>query len=390
MNPDVHVFVLMDALGWPVAESHGFLSDLLPYRRPLRTILGFSSGAIPSILTGLAPDRHGRWTLLYFNPAQSRFRWLRHARWLPERSLNNRVARRGLQWLGRHILGCGPGFECCVRPQLLPWFAWAETRDLYQPGSLEHAATVFDQWSAAGLRFRIYSYRQGGDLELLRRAGEDLENGRADVFFIYLCELDNFLHRRRGQAEAEREFLRRYDGPLRRLYRTQERLQPRVHFHVFSDHGMTPVTRREDLAGALARLSWRMPQHYLAVLDSTLARFWFFHPGAEAAIRDWCERQGCGRILTAAELRQHGLWFPDGRYGQMIYLLPPGCMFARSDFHGGAWNPTAMHGYHPDDANSDAVLLSSRPLPAGMNDIRDLAGLLREPLAEVLQTAGAA
>ncbi len=390
MNSDAHVFVLMDALGWPVAETHAFLSDLLPYRRPLRTILGFSSGAIPSILTGLAPDRHGRWTLLYFDPARSRFRWLRPARWLPERSLNNRLTRHGLKWLGRRVLGCGPGFECCVRPQLLPWFAWAESRDLYQPGSLESTPNVFDEWKEAGLQFRIYSYRQGGDLDLLRRAADDLEAGRAHVFFIYLCELDNFLHRRRGDSPAERAFLGRYDAPLRRLYRAQERLNRVVNFHVFSDHGMTPVTRREDLAGALAGLEWRMPQHYLAVLDSTLARFWFFHPEAETAIRGWCERQGCGRILSATELRQHGLWFPDGRYGQMIYLLPPGCMFARSDFHGGGWNPIAMHGYHPDDANSDAVLLSSRPLPPEMKDIRDLAGVLRGPLAGALHTAGAA
>ncbi len=387
---EAHVYVLMDALGWPVAETHGFLTGLLPHRRPLRTILGFSSGAIPSILTGMTPDRHGRWNLLYFDPEHSRFRWLRPASRLPERWLNHRLARRGLQELGRRMLGCGPGFECCVRPQLLPWFAWAETRDLYQPGSLEPAANIFDLWAEAGLPFRIYSYRQGGDLELLGRAAQDLEAGRAVAYFIYLCELDHFLHRFRGDAPAERGFLQRYDGPLRLLYRALERRGRPVNFHLFSDHGMTPVARREDLAGALARLPWRMPQHYLAVLDSTLARFWFFHPGAEDAIRACCAESGCGRMLAADELKALGIWFPDGRYGQAVYLLPPGCMFSRSDFHGGAWNPRAMHGYHPGDANSDAVLLSSRPLPPDLSDITGLHRLLCQPLAGVRQSAGAA
>ena len=387
---DTHVFVLMDALGWPVAEAHGFLADLLPYRRPLRTVLGFSSGAIPSILTGMPPDRHGRWNLLYYNPRASRFRWLRQAQFLPERCLNNRFVRRGLQWLGRHVLQCGPSFECCVRPQLLPWFAWSEDRDLYQPGSLSGARTAFDEWAAAGLDFRIYSYRQGGDLELLRQSAEEIEAGRGSVFFIYLCELDNFLHRFRGQPDAEREFLRRYDGPIRRLCRAVESRGRGLNFHLFSDHGMTPVHRHEDLAGALENLPWRMPRHYLSVLDSTLARFWFFDPRAETDIRAWCRERGCGRILSPQELRDLGLWFPDARYGQLIYLLPPGCMFARSDFHGGAWKPRAMHGYHPADPNSDAVLLSSRPVSSALRDITGVHALLCEPLAGEAQGAGAA
>jgi len=45
------VFVLIDALGWRFLEGREFLPDLLSYRKPVRTVLGFSSGAIPTILT---------------------------------------------------------------------------------------------------------------------------------------------------------------------------------------------------------------------------------------------------------------------------------------------------------------------------------------------------
>ncbi len=51
----LHLFVLIDALGWRFLEDRKFLSDILPYRTPLRTVLGFSSGAIPTILTGVNP-----------------------------------------------------------------------------------------------------------------------------------------------------------------------------------------------------------------------------------------------------------------------------------------------------------------------------------------------
>ena len=67
----LRMFVLIDALGWTYVEDSRFLADLLPYRTPLRTFLGYSSGAVPSILTGVPPARHGHWNLFYRDPARS-------------------------------------------------------------------------------------------------------------------------------------------------------------------------------------------------------------------------------------------------------------------------------------------------------------------------------
>ena len=80
----IRIFVLIDALGWPVVSKLDFLADLLPHRQPLRTILGYSSGAIPTILTGRFPVEHGHWNLFYYDPAGSPFRWLRRLNFLPK------------------------------------------------------------------------------------------------------------------------------------------------------------------------------------------------------------------------------------------------------------------------------------------------------------------
>ena len=93
----IHIFVLIDALGWALVEDRDFLADLLPHRRPLRTILGYSSGAIPTILTGRPPVEHGHWNLFYYDPARSPFAWLRRLAFLPDRVLNHRVTRRILK-----------------------------------------------------------------------------------------------------------------------------------------------------------------------------------------------------------------------------------------------------------------------------------------------------
>src|SRR5512140_3701247 len=85
------VFVLVDALGWEFVKDREFLSDVLPNRRCLETVFGFSSGAIPSILTGLLPSGHGHWNLYLHAPERSPFRWARPLRLLPHRWINHRV-----------------------------------------------------------------------------------------------------------------------------------------------------------------------------------------------------------------------------------------------------------------------------------------------------------
>lgn len=379
--------MLIDALGWRITERHGFLRSQLPCRQPLRTTLGYSSGAIPTLLSGLRPDEHGHWNLLYMDPAGSPFRWLRFVpgAWL--RHMDGRWGRRALTEIGRRMLGLGPGFECAVRPELLPWFNWAEKRHLFQPGSLQPATSAFDLWRDGGLRYRIYSYRDGGtDLQLLQRAQRDLEHGRANTLFVYLCELDHVLHLHREEPAAIESALAGYAGPLEALFRTAEQRDPRMHFRIFSDHGMAPVRERVDLAEPLARQGWRAPQDYLAVFDSTMLRFWFFNAAARAGIRAWLASLDCGRILEQDELRRLGIWFPDGRYGDLIYLLQPGVMVSSGEFNGRGWNPRGMHGYHPDDPDSDAVLLSNCAEDANRRGIDDIFDCLCEPLDE----AGAA
>src|SRR4051812_46783423 len=54
--------VFVDALGPDQLESAGGLGGL-PHRGRLRGILGYSCGALPTLLTGAPPERHGRMCL---------------------------------------------------------------------------------------------------------------------------------------------------------------------------------------------------------------------------------------------------------------------------------------------------------------------------------------
>ena len=80
----INIVVLIDALGWRYLENRTFLNAELPFRQSLQTILGFSSGAIPTIMTGLPPAKTGHWNLFYYDPKNSPFRWMKFLRILPD------------------------------------------------------------------------------------------------------------------------------------------------------------------------------------------------------------------------------------------------------------------------------------------------------------------
>jgi hypothetical protein len=379
-GPRLHIFVLIDALGWQFVQGREFLCDLLPYRVPLRTVLGYSSGAIPSILSGLSPAQNGHWNLYYFDPQGSPFRWLRYFLFLPDPVLDNRIARKLLKEMGRRVLGLGPLFECCVSPRILPWFNWVEKRDLYAPGGISGARSIFDRMEGDGIPSCVYSYRDKNDSEILQQARRDLEAGKASFFFLYLSEMDMFLHMHCGDDRQLGQRLDWYSAELGDLFCQAQRLDPQASFTIISDHGMTPVEHHFDLVQEVESLGFQMPRDYLAVYDSTMARFWFFDEGTRRAICKCLISLSCGRILDPAELQRLGVFFSDSRYGEVVFLLHPGWLLSRSDFNGHGWSPVGMHGYHPDDPDSDAIFLSNREPSAKVCTISDIYQCMEEAL----------
>lgn len=369
----VAVFVLVDALGWQYLQGRKFLDDLLPYRYPLQTVLGFSSGAIPTILTGTLPSVHGHWNLFYYDPQNSPFKWVRYFRFLPDRLLDNRVSRKLIKELGRRLLGLGPLFECAVSPRLLPFFNWVEKRNIYDRHGITGFPSLFDRLSDHGISNRVYTYHHATDAQIVDQAEKDILNRDASFFFVYLSEIDMFLHLHCKETDAIDAKIRQYEEKIRKLYMAAKQVDSNATFSVLSDHGMTPVNHQYDLVADVEKLGLTMPDDYLAVYDSTMARFWFFNEESRFKVHKVLRGVSCGHILSREEMDRFGVRFEDNRYGEEIFLLNPGWLFSRSDFHGSAWFPSGMHGYHPEqDRYSDAILLSNHRPESPVNTIKDV------------------
>ena len=374
----ITMVVLIDALGWRYLENRTFLNQELPFRQNLRTILGFSSGAIPTIMTGLPPTQTGHWNLFYFDPKNSPFRWMKPLRILPSFITEHRITRRLITELGRRVLGMGPGFECCVSPKLLPLFNWVERKNIYGNDAITGAPSIFDQLRDERIPFKVYSYHEASDSEILKQAERDLRSSDASFFFVYLCEMDMFLHLHCHEPAEIDKKLKWYEAEISKLFAIAKGIDPEARLMLTSDHGMTPVANHYDLLGKLEPLDLRSPHDYLAVFDSTMARFWYFNDRARKLVNEAFADLPCGRWLTDDELKRAGVFFEDRRFGEQIYLLNPGWLLSRSDFNGAGWMPAGMHGYHPDDSYSDAVFLSNREPDFAMGTIADVYPVMRK------------
>ncbi len=54
----IAIFMFIDAMGWEIIKNRSFLQDLLPHGSRVEMQFGYSSTAIPTILSGQKPTVH--------------------------------------------------------------------------------------------------------------------------------------------------------------------------------------------------------------------------------------------------------------------------------------------------------------------------------------------
>ena len=85
------------------------------------------------------------------------------------------------------------------------------------------------------------------------------------------------------------------------------------------------------------------------------------------------------RFLDDNELSALGCFFPDRRYGEMIYLADGGKIISPS-FFGSQDHIRGMHGYHPQEAGYKAFVGSSNLDISSAESITDLYRIMRDNL----------
>jgi hypothetical protein len=355
------LFVFVDALGWKQVEERDFLADLLPGRQKCQTVFGYSSTCDPTILTGEMPDEHGHFSCFIKATGERPFKHLGVLGCLPHRiAAYHRLRNRASRWLGKQ-LGYTGYFQIYSVPfEHLPHLDYTEKRDIYEKGGiLGGQEPIFEFWQRSGKAWTRSDWHRP-DHENIAHMRREIDRGDAELGYLFLGKPDALMHQFGTCAPEVDAGFDRLGRDLRSLFELAQRNYRDVRFHVFSDHGMSDTTAASDLWPRWKRefKHARYGRDYVAVWDSTMARFWFEDASVRSESRQFlAEAQDGGRIVSDAELAAWHCRFPDDKYGEIIYLLPPGTIFAPS-FMNQRW-VNGMHGYEPEHPDCDASWLTN-------------------------------
>ena len=376
---DVEIFLFIDALGWELVQRTNFMSEKLPFRRKIEMQFGYSSTAIPTILSGKSPAEHGHLGLFRFAPKDSPFKSFgKIAPLMRPKSLWNRGrVRNFLSKLVKRLYGFTGYFQLYLMPfEKLPLMDYCEKHDLFAPHGMGKIENLRDLLGKSGRPFHISDWHIG-DKRNFAAARQAIAEGKT-FLFIYTAELDALLHQYPVLLDdAIKEKLVWYSQEIDSLFRCCRELDKTLRLTVISDHGMTPLTKTVDLKSAVEKTGLAFGKDYGACYDSTMMRATFLAPGAEEAIRNAVAPFECdGHWLTEEEEKHYGIYRADRSFGDAIFLMDPGVQIAPSDM--GLRPLNGMHGFAPEDKDSQAVIMSTEEIPPEVRRVADYFSLMKE------------
>jgi predicted AlkP superfamily pyrophosphatase or phosphodiesterase len=359
MKKKIDVFIFIDALGWEITQKHQFLADILPYRNPAQMVFGYSSTAIPTILTGEPPEIHKHLSFYYYNPEKSPFKLLKYLqlRYLPSRIFDRWRVRHTLSKIIAKLYKFTGYFEMYSMPfDRIHLFDYIEKKDIFLPGGMEPVANLADILTKAGKPHHISNWRlsEQANFDALNR---DISQENIEFAFLYTAAMDGLLHVETKDGAKIPEKLKWYEERIKDLIQNIKQHYEDFTLHVISDHGMTTLTGTVDLKKIIHQTGLKFGKDYAAVFDSTMLRLWYLNDNARDVIRKQLETCPDGHIMTLEEKIQFRINFEDHMYGEDIFLLNPGIQIEPCDM--GLKALPGMHGYSPLDKDSYASYLST-------------------------------
>jgi hypothetical protein len=368
------LIVFVDALGPAQFQRFGNRLNFLPHQRTLRGILGYSSGALPTLLTGAPPSIHGRMCLFSRNDEESPgvLSPLSILGLLP-RVIHERpwVRRRAASWLTKHSRISGYVALHRIPPEAFHWLDLPEREDLFQAESIGRARTFLADARSCGLCVFTANWRLP-ETKRWHTAFAAITHQKPDLTFLYSTELDAHLHAFGNESAETDEVLSRI---AKQIAHARDLLgddpRPLVTI-VVGDHGMANVKQTIDPRSLEAQL----PIDH-AIIDSTMWRFW----GDDMTLsitRKTLESSGIpGSWLDLRTLRTRGVPVVGAPFGQAIWLLPEGTIFAPSWVGNKA---RGMHGYDVGSQSSLATLAADDSGVSHCNALTDVASFIRKQL----------
>lgn len=382
------IYMFVDALGWEIVSKYNFMSAELPFREKVKMQFGYSSTAIPTILSGESPSEHGHFSFYYYDPKNSPFKFFKYIKYFfgaglhPKCFFNRGRIRRYVSKLTAKILGYTGYFQLYgLAYEKLPLFDYCEKYDIFAKDGLAPKKNLRDILLDSGLNFHISNWRKSED-ENISDAVAAISKGDLDFAFIYTADFDGFLHDNISNPAAIKEKLKEYELKINKVLDALKAAKRPYHFNVISDHAMTAKTGTVDLKAKVSELKLKFGKDYAALFDSTMLRVWYLSENAKSAFRQRLSKDDCrGKFLSEDEKIKYGILFKNNKFGEDIFLCETGVQIEPCDMGMKALN--GMHGFSPEDKDSFACLLSTAPVRQKPNEVKDFFALMKSDIDEI-------
>ena len=372
------IYTFIDAFGWEIYQQYGFLNELLPHARRLETTFGFSSAADPSILTGRYPDEHTHWSSFNYDPKNSPFKFCKYLSFLPKIIFDRFRPRHYLSKLMKYFYGYTGYFEIYSVPFAhLPYFDYLEKYDYFVPNGILKTDTIFDWCVTNDVPYHCSNWRKSETYNIAALK-EKIDEKDIEFSYLYLQTLDGVMHTYGTQHDKTKEKLQWLENQISEVYEYANDIYDEVSLHIFSDHGMCDTQNSVDLISVINKSSLVYGTDYVAMYDSTMARFWFLNNEAKETIKNILETIKDGSIIKKDELKQMHVYFEDRRFGELFFLTNPGILINPSYF--GLKVIPGMHGFHPNDKDSNALMFSSTNINENIQSITDIRKVMEKEI----------
>jgi len=372
----IAVFMFIDALGWEIIKDRDFLKDIAPHRYRVGMQFGYSSTAIPTILTGEKPTIHKHLSFYYYAPDKSPFKIFKYLLlpYLPGAIVDRWRVRHILSKLVAKLYGYTGYFEMYAMPfDRIHYFDYIEKTDMFVPDGLKPVKNFADKLEERGIPYHISNWRLK-EIENIEALIKDIEEGEIAFAFLYTAAMDGLLHMVTKDGKEIDEKIEWYSGQIQRIIEAVQKRYDDFYFAVLSDHGMTTLAGVVDVKNRVEGLGLKFGKDYVAVYDSTMGRFWFLNKQTEERILNLLHQVPHSHVLSEGEEKKYFIDFENHMYGEKYLLMDPGWQIEPCDM--GIKALPAMHGFAPEHEDSYAALLSSEPVDIPLNCVDDFHHLM--------------
>jgi len=370
------LFMFIDALGWEIIKDRDFLKDLAPHRYRVGMQFGYSSTAIPTILTGEKPTIHKHLSFYYYAPDKSPFKIFKYLLlpYLPGSIVDRWRVRHILSKLVAKLYGYTGYFEMYAMPfDRIHYFDYIEKTDMFVPDGIKPVKNLPDKLEERGIPYHISNWRLK-EIENIEALIKEIRTGEIRFAFLYTAAMDGLLHMVTKDGKEIDEKIEWYSGQIQRVIEEVKKRYDDFYFAVLSDHGMTTLTGVVDVKSQIEGLGLKFGEDYVAVYDSTMGRFWFLNKQAEERILNLVHQIPHSHVLSEEEEKKYFIDFENHMFGEKYLLMDPGWQIEPCDM--GIKALPAMHGFAPEHEDSYAALLSSEPVDIPLNYVDDFHHLM--------------